>query len=438
MEKPRVSVPVTVGLFLVVAVTLLFWIYPLDLSLTRVAYSPGDNHWPFDHTQPWYFLYRFGTLPAILLSVLAALGLGASFWKERWAAWRWPCLYVVLLLALGPGLVINVLAKGLMGRPRPEEVTAFSGTWHYLKPFQMGIPGKGRSFLCGHCSMGFLFLCLFFLLTGWTRWLGLVFGIVFGLALAVARVAQGAHFPSDGLLCGAVMFTLAAALSPLARRRPGARFQPLAPWKAISLGLGLALLLVLGFLFSTPVYEDRVCVWLPASRMHPAQNATQRIFPWKNPGQDRVFFLDASPGHIHLQFRDQAEPIVVASTVNGFGFPGAKSLLEEKDLDPAPDQPLVQTDLLHHLRGAFVEVHAHFQVYLPLHPSSGLRLILRSKGSDILISGQGLQQPVCLTSWSPVQDLPPAFHASKNGSLCLPGKGPLLDLELDSNRVVWQ
>ena len=150
------------------------------------------------------------------MSVLAAVGLGLSFVKNEFMRWRYPCLFLVILLALGPGLVINVLAKGFGGRPRPDEILEFGGLLQFRHPFEPGLPHKGFSFLCGHCSMGFLFMGLFFLLRGWKRWACLLAGFLFGTMQGIGRMVQGAHFASDALLSASVMFTLTAALSPVA------------------------------------------------------------------------------------------------------------------------------------------------------------------------------------------------------------------------------
>lgn len=211
-----------IGLILTLLFTALFWSTDWDLRLQALAYNSGATHWPYNDSQPWALLYHWGTLPGLLLALAAALGWGLSYASPERAHWRYPCLYLVVLLALGPGFLINVLGKGLMGRPRPDEVIPFGGTWEYLRPFQMGIPGKGRSFLCGHCSMGFLFFGAFYVLRGGRRWAAFSLALLLGLGLGVARVCQGAHFPSDVLLCGSLTFTLAAAFSPMTRRVPEA------------------------------------------------------------------------------------------------------------------------------------------------------------------------------------------------------------------------
>src|SRR5271166_2604405 len=97
------------GLFLTLLITALFWSTDLDLRLQGLAYSPGPVHWPFNDLQPWAFLYHYGTFPGLFAALAAALGWGLSYSRPDRAHWRYPCLYLVVLLALGPGFLINVL-----------------------------------------------------------------------------------------------------------------------------------------------------------------------------------------------------------------------------------------------------------------------------------------------------------------------------------------
>jgi lipid A 4'-phosphatase len=185
-----------IGLGATAALVALFRVTNLDLRWQALACSPVEPHWPYGRLLGWALVYRLGTLPGLALSVTAAVGLGLSFLKRKYLRWRYPCLFVVLLLALGPGLVINVLAKGFGGRARPDQIVQFGGLLEFRRPFEPGFPHKGFSLLCGHCSMGFMFLGLFFLRLGWKRWTCLTGGFPLGLLQGAVRMVQGAHFPS--------------------------------------------------------------------------------------------------------------------------------------------------------------------------------------------------------------------------------------------------
>ena len=215
-----IRTPFLTGLAATVIVAVACRMTDLDVDLQATAFSASEPHWPYGTRQPWRFLPKVGTLPGLLLTAGAIVAAAASFIDARFVRWRFPAVYIVVLAAAGPGIVTNLLGKVLAGRPRPDEVIPFGGTMPFLQPFDLGTPGKGFSFLCGHCSMAFLFFAFFFLRRDRKRWIAFTFAATFGVLLGAARIAQAAHFPSDVLLGGTIMFTVAAALAPLARIRP--------------------------------------------------------------------------------------------------------------------------------------------------------------------------------------------------------------------------
>ncbi len=156
----------------------------------------------------------------MVLGFLGGLGFALSYSIENLRPFRRPGLYLFAVLLVGPGLLVNVLGKGMAGRPRPWETTDFGGVAQFLRPFQFGVPGSGRSFLSGHASMAFYFFSLYFVFDGAkARWaLGLT--LLFGTLMGIARILQGAHFLSDVLLCGALMFAVCAVLSPILGSKP--------------------------------------------------------------------------------------------------------------------------------------------------------------------------------------------------------------------------
>jgi lipid A 4'-phosphatase len=303
-----------------VAVALLFRASDADIDLQALAFSSVEPHWPYADRQPWRALHDLGTLPGLLLGVAAVAAATASFLDLRFLRWRYPALYILAFLAIGPGFVTNILGKILAGRPRPDEVVPFGGTIPFLQPFDFGTPGKGFSFLCGHCSMGFLFFAFFFLLRGWKRWV--VFGVaaVFGVMLGIGRVVQAAHFPSDVLLGGTIMFTVAAALSPLARLRP-APVIPASRRRVVAVASIVSATLFAMFLFSTPVHKERTTTWVDEIRRKAATHET--LYSWHAPDAPQSVRIEVERGDVVVRFVDQPEVMVIRSVVSGYGLPGA-------------------------------------------------------------------------------------------------------------------
>jgi len=75
--------------------------------------------------------------------------------QEKFKKIRIYAVYVFLAVALGPGLVVNSVFKPYWGRPRPREVTEFSGKYQYRPFYIPEVGAQGKSFPCGHCSMLF-------------------------------------------------------------------------------------------------------------------------------------------------------------------------------------------------------------------------------------------------------------------------------------------
>ena len=171
---------------------------PFDLPLSRLFYRAGDGF--FLRDTPWaQAVYRGTPWLARGFGVLLVLGLAASYAPRSTGlhARRGLLWFVLLALALGPGLVTNTLLKDHWGRPRPVQIDEFGGSAHYLPPWQPGTQcARNCSFVGGHAAMGF------FVITGawvWPRrraaWLAA--GIATGALVGFVRIVQGGHFLSD-------------------------------------------------------------------------------------------------------------------------------------------------------------------------------------------------------------------------------------------------
>jgi membrane-associated phospholipid phosphatase len=173
---------------------------------------------------------------------------GRSEPAERRESMR-AALVVLLGLALGPGLLVNVILKDHCHRPRPRQTLGLGGDFTYVAPLRIGPVGK--SFPCGHSAVGFACIALAGVVEARHRRarVAVVVGsLLLGVLLGLGRIATGAHFASDvlwsGILtCGTVML-VDAALSRVPRRRtaPGESPGPTArvSWLAGGSMLGVA------------------------------------------------------------------------------------------------------------------------------------------------------------------------------------------------------
>jgi lipid A 4'-phosphatase len=421
------------GLLLSLGLTLLFRSSFLDIRLSQWAYGLILHQpWGLGQAQPWKALYQYGPALAMLPGFFALGILIAGFFKPSLAVWRGPSLYLVLCLGLGPGLLVNGLGKGLMGRPRPEDVDLFGGAWQYQYPFTLGIPGRGKSFLSGHASAGYFLMAGFFILPKAWRILSLAGGIIMGLGLAFARLLQGGHFASDGLLCGSLLFTLFALLSPIAYK-PWNRLPGRAQRGSVLVVAGgiIALLSLLGL--AVPVYEEQNHLWLAEGHLRQAGKTVERIHAL--PQRSTNFLLQADKGDIEVTFDPSLEGPVVEAVAQGFGVPGSKWIMK----DVSSYMQSQYYGLLLQKKGFFMHGKARFQVRLPA-PQKGLfSYTLTTREGQIRLSTRGCHNPLQLEgSAIPGLATPKDWMREGTGFLMRPGWDATLVLNLEGTSLILE
>lgn len=295
---------------LLLLITIIFTWLDLDRTISGYFYTP-EQGWFLARRPLWDWLYRYGTIPGIVFTLAALLVWLASFITPRLQAWRRPCLVVVLTTVLAAGFLVNSVLKQYWGRPRPSQTVTYGGNWEYRPIFPPGPPGKGASFPCGHCTMGFVFLAA----AGFQRRSkllsigGVATGLALGTLLSAARVVQGAHFTSDALWALGVVGMTATALilylpRPQTTRQRAARPARSARRKLLLTTAGLlAIALVAGgFLTRRPFYRTY-------------------FYPFDlPPGISRIeVAINADPENFKVAYRDQQEARLQVDA-HGFGW----------------------------------------------------------------------------------------------------------------------
>ena len=116
-------------------------------------------------------------------------------------------LFLALGLALGPGLLVNVILKDYWDRPRPLQVQEFGGQLEFRPWYKTdGACVKNCSFVSGETSGAFWLVAPASLAPGSLRLPAMALALGVGLTTGGMRVAFGGHFPSDVLFAG--LFTL--------------------------------------------------------------------------------------------------------------------------------------------------------------------------------------------------------------------------------------
>jgi lipid A 4'-phosphatase len=120
-------------------------------------------------------------------------------------------LYLLLVLAVGAGLLVNTTLKDNFGRARPRDVQEFGGPKQFTPAFVVSDQcSTNCSFSSGDAAGAFFSLSLA-MVFGRRRIL-FIASLLFGAAVSISRMAAGAHFFSDILVSFFVMLITADVL----------------------------------------------------------------------------------------------------------------------------------------------------------------------------------------------------------------------------------
>jgi membrane-associated PAP2 superfamily phosphatase len=347
------------------AAVLLFRVSDLDLAVSRLFYRPDapGGPWPegqrllvrvIEHGTPW--------IAALLMAAgLAGLVVGAVRPRRRVLAIDG--LLVVLVLAIGPGLLVNLAGKDHWRRPRPHRTVGLGGDHQYVPPLAVG--PHGRSFPSGHASVGFACGVFYFILRRRRPAAARVFlwgSIAGGLLIGVARVVSGAHFLSDVVWAGlftwaALMFVVYVVLGdPWREADPAAALGGrLARWpRPARLGFlaGCGALLLVGALLVVPFRQTAGRTFPPAGGAAAADGVAAVDSAGARDGWTIRLVIGA--GSARVQLLPEAPNVLSASgEYTGLGLPGARleDTLTVDDAARRLDYEVESRGLITHLSG---------------------------------------------------------------------------------------
>ena len=146
-------------------------------------------------------LIRKGIPELIVLSAVIIFVVWLYGKKKHKVVWKIDNKIMLLTFGtmfLGPILIVNGIFKSFWGRARPQDVLQFGGNKMFTLPFEMSNQcAWDCSFMSGHTAIGFWVFCFAYLVPCRYRVGAMVFALLFGSFLGLARIAQGLHFFSD-------------------------------------------------------------------------------------------------------------------------------------------------------------------------------------------------------------------------------------------------
>jgi lipid A 4'-phosphatase len=201
----RVVFGLTVGL-----AVLVFTLFPqIDLWVSGLFYRSDTGFFLADWAP--VRLLR-GAVPLITIAVLvfgAACLVARLLGRSSLVGCNFRvAIYLVVSLAVGPGLVANTILKDHWGRARPSQVTQFGGNRDFTAAL---VPAtqceRNCSFVAGDPALGFYLVSFAFLVpTPRRRRLAEAAALGVGAVLGFVRIAQGGHFFSDVVFAGLVVY----------------------------------------------------------------------------------------------------------------------------------------------------------------------------------------------------------------------------------------
>lgn len=204
-----------VALSLAAVVGLAFALYPeLDLRVARYFYSfvdAGHNAFAWRLYPPLMLARDVGLWVGTVLvaPAVVALLIKLILPRRKLLLSGRAILFLIVTLALGPGVLVNGVLKEHWGRSRPIDVTQFGGTEHFVAWWDpRGDCPSNCGFVSGDVAGAF-----------WTvapaalappAWRALAYGgaLTLGAGMAAIRVMAGGHFITDVVFAGVFTFLI--------------------------------------------------------------------------------------------------------------------------------------------------------------------------------------------------------------------------------------
>jgi lipid A 4'-phosphatase len=201
-----------IALAIAVVVGIVFGVYGrLDIDISGLFYQPKANLFRVN-AQVWVQHAREAA--RLLIALIAAPAFFAIIGKlilprRRMLIEGRAALLLAATLALGPGLIANTLLKDHWGRVRPIDIIQFGGAGHFTPWWDpRGECPNNCSFIAGEAAGAFWTLAPAAFAPPQWRLVACGAALAFGAAVGVLRIGAGAHFFTDVVFAGLIMYLL--------------------------------------------------------------------------------------------------------------------------------------------------------------------------------------------------------------------------------------
>ena len=193
------------------ASSLLLAAFPgIDLGISGLFYDAGfplKEHW-------WHDVAREGLARFICISMASIIAIcvfNRLAKRDLCGIDSKKVCYLLLVLILGAGLIVNVVFKDHFGRARPRDIEEFGGSKRFTPAFVISSEcDTNCSFSSGEGAAGFFSMALALALS--RRRAIFLAAVGMGSLVSLSRIAAGAHFFSDTVVSFFVMLILTDVL----------------------------------------------------------------------------------------------------------------------------------------------------------------------------------------------------------------------------------
>ena len=200
-----------------------FVLWPwIDVAFSSLFYTPGRGF--VLGKAPLFRVIRTIGIWISIGTIAGLIGVGVTWLLRpsllpRWTPQRFGLdwLFLTLSMALGAGLLVNLLTKPVWGRARPVHIEQFGGQSLFTPAWKIAHQCAWNcSFVSGEGAAAALIMAFCFVVpAAWRSRMLVVCGLV-AVVVSFARIAVGGHFLSDvvtaWILMALLMFVLRAQI----------------------------------------------------------------------------------------------------------------------------------------------------------------------------------------------------------------------------------